>query len=504
MMGTSRQMSRRRLVRLGLVAAAGASGAAVLAACGETQIVEIERVVTKTVVEIVTKEVPVETVKIVTKEVPVVSEVIREVPVEIIKEVQLAAPEPLFVTFSMIGGVVAERMKHEMELFSEPNPNVKVRFNISGDEIAYKDAAPQLFASGDRPDIAWYWLDGLNYQPIVRAGLLQEVDDLWERENWADVLPADTVSLYTHTDGHKYAVNIDVVLYPFLYWSKEAFAQAGLDDPGRWYESLDELYDVAGELRAAGFEPLTWGGQEGWLAGHEYDALLQRNLTESDHVDLFSNWAPGATPEIRYTDPDVQEVHQTFVENLEHELYATGFLGRNYDDGRGVFTTGKAGIYMDGSWANADAVLYDAIGRDSYDWMLYPRMRPDTDPKILSYAGNALMIPKGGQHLDVTKEIMAWITSKERNGSAAAFGTIPSRIDITIDDEIKGLLGPHVAAMLEEQPTIGTAIGWDGVVPGELAFNAFTFLQEILAGSREPETMGEELEAIAEELRTGE
>ena len=109
-------VSRRRVLKGAAAGMFGAAGAAVLAACGETQVVTkevikevpVETVVTREVV----KEVPVETVvtkevvkevaveKLVTTEVVKQVEVVKEVPVEvekivtkeIIKEVQVEAP----------------------------------------------------------------------------------------------------------------------------------------------------------------------------------------------------------------------------------------------------------------------------------------------------------------------------------------------------------------------------------------------------------------------------
>ena len=63
-------LTRRNLLRGASAGLFGAAGAAVLAACGEAQVVE--RIVTHEV----TKEVPVETV--------VIEEVVKEVPVEIV------------------------------------------------------------------------------------------------------------------------------------------------------------------------------------------------------------------------------------------------------------------------------------------------------------------------------------------------------------------------------------------------------------------------------------
>ena len=97
---SQKAMTRRHLLRGAALGAFGAAGAAVLAACGETQVVtkevikevQVETVVTKEVI----KEVPVE--KIVTQE------VIKEVPVErlvtteVVKEVDVVREVEKIVT----------------------------------------------------------------------------------------------------------------------------------------------------------------------------------------------------------------------------------------------------------------------------------------------------------------------------------------------------------------------------------------------------------------------
>lgn len=78
---SSGRLSRRRLLRIGTVGVLGSTAAAALAACGETQVVTVEKVVTQTQI----KEVPVE--KIVTQTVVKEVQVDKVVPQTVIKEV---------------------------------------------------------------------------------------------------------------------------------------------------------------------------------------------------------------------------------------------------------------------------------------------------------------------------------------------------------------------------------------------------------------------------------
>ena len=78
---SSGPLSRRRLLRIGTVGVLGSTAAAALAACGESQVVTVEKVVTQTQI----KEVPVE--KIVTQTVVKEVQVDKVVPQTVIKEV---------------------------------------------------------------------------------------------------------------------------------------------------------------------------------------------------------------------------------------------------------------------------------------------------------------------------------------------------------------------------------------------------------------------------------
>ena len=95
-------ISRRRLLRIGSVGGVAGAVAAVLAACGETKVVE--KIVTQQVEKIVTKEVPVE--KVVTKEVPVEKVVTKEVEKVVTKQVEKVV-EKIVETTVTVGGTLA-------------------------------------------------------------------------------------------------------------------------------------------------------------------------------------------------------------------------------------------------------------------------------------------------------------------------------------------------------------------------------------------------------------
>ena len=154
-------VTRRKVIRALGVGSLGAS-AAILAACGETQVVTVEK--------IVEKEVPVE--REVIKEVPVqqivTKEVIKEVPVEVQKVVevervvtrevmvevapQAMATEPIQFMNYWAAGTRWETMKAGLEEFDKQFPNVKYDL-IPIPPGFYRDKVNIMFAAGTIGDV---------------------------------------------------------------------------------------------------------------------------------------------------------------------------------------------------------------------------------------------------------------------------------------------------------------------------------------------------------------
>jgi multiple sugar transport system substrate-binding protein len=174
------------------VAGLGTGAAAVFAACGEAQVVTVEKIVTKEVPveKIVIKEVPVEKVvtQVVTKEVPVekvVTQVVtKEVPVEVIKEVQVdvvrevpAQGQVAKIEFATdhVSGPRGKAMQWAIQRFEALRPDIAVRM-IPQDPSFYEKVAAQ-FVAGALPDVGL--LSGAFFQTFVdiEGGWLK-IDDL--------------------------------------------------------------------------------------------------------------------------------------------------------------------------------------------------------------------------------------------------------------------------------------------------------------------------------------
>lgn len=418
---------------------------------------------------------------------------------------QPAAPEKQTIRVTVIPGPAGEMVKFCAENFMKKNPDIEVQVDIAGGaETEYKPNFPQIAVSADRPDAAWYWVDGRQYQDLVEAGALEPLDDIWESEGLTEAYPEATITKYTSPDGHRYAVNTDVVWYPLVYYNKAIFEEVGVEPPanGLYYESLEEWYSVIDKIRAAGYEPVTVGGKEGWRIGHAHDTLLQRMIPQELLDDFYNNWRPGWEPKVHYSGPEWRAVDEMLKEWYDRGVFAEGDLGRNYAEGRALFVQGKAAMYQDGSWAVG--ILRDEAPDIDFGWMLYPQVDPNIKPKFLLYAGNGLMVPKAKtlESGAAAKKFVAFCVSLEQQSALAenqSLGFVPARKDVPA--ESMQSLDPMVLEMWNRLLEVGTSTGWDDPVPADMAERSFILFQEMLTGVREPATVGEELEKLAERHR---
>jgi ABC-type glycerol-3-phosphate transport system substrate-binding protein len=128
---------------------------------------------------------------------------------------EVAAAAKKVVVMTVIPGPAGTAIQGNAEAFMKERPDVEIKVNVAGGaETEYKPNFPPIAVSVDRPDLAWYWVDGRQYQDLVAAGALEALADLYIREGWDKALPEAVLTKYLSPDGHRYAVAQDVVVYP--------------------------------------------------------------------------------------------------------------------------------------------------------------------------------------------------------------------------------------------------------------------------------------------------
>ena len=195
---------------------------------------------------------------------------------------------------------------------------------------------------GGKPPTAAQFNTSRQFVDIIEEGLLNDVDDAARRGAWESTLPQPIVDVIK-VHGHWYAVPVNVHMQTWLWYSKPAFARAGI---ARAPQSVDELFAALDKLKAAGLVPLAHGGQA-WqdsilfslmLSNLGGRALYLRVLRDRDQAAIRSD--------------DFRRVLLAY--KRLHGYVDPAAPGRNWNDATAMVIQGRAGIQVMGDWAKGE------------------------------------------------------------------------------------------------------------------------------------------------------
>ncbi|WP_214323054.1 ABC transporter substrate-binding protein [Nonomuraea sediminis] len=210
-----------------------------------------------------------------------------------------------------------------------PGVTVKKLVAPSTNRDAY---AKQLQASGQFPDL----LASITPSTFVQAGLLKPYDQSWVDANF--LLPQGNAY-----KGKVYIPPTNSQIIPMVFYNKTLFAKAGISAPPKtWADFLD----VCGKLKAAGITPIELGGGDPFAASMPLVGILSADVLGKDPNWLQERYAG----KVRFTDANVQAAVGKYRTLAKHGYFEDGALGVKYADSITNFTSGKAAMYMMGSW----------------------------------------------------------------------------------------------------------------------------------------------------------
>jgi glucose/mannose transport system substrate-binding protein len=211
---------------------------------------------------------------------------------------------------------------------------------VAGGEAARASAINRIV--GGNPSTAAQFNTSQQFHDIIDQGLLNNVDDVAQKNNWDKMLPAPVLNAIK-VKGHYYAVPVNIHMPAWFWYSKAAFAKAGIKDEPK---TVDQLFADLDKLKAAGLVPLALGGQP-WQEKITFDAVLA-NVGGSDlYLKIYRD-----RDEKAVNSPAFKNVLATF--KRLHNYVDAGSPGRNWNDATSMVISGKAGVQIMGDWAKGE------------------------------------------------------------------------------------------------------------------------------------------------------
>ncbi|HOA27566.1 MAG TPA: extracellular solute-binding protein [Arachnia sp.] len=245
--------------------------------------------------------------------------------------------------------------------FNESNEfNVEMRIETYENE-QYKTKLASLMASNSQPDVFFTWSSGY-LKPFVAGNKVLDLTPF---------LDADAEWKGRFNDGVFGPVTFDDKIYAVphgaavavMYYNAKVFADQGLEVP----TTYAEFVDVVTKLKAAGITPLSAPVKDAWIAGQ----LLQQIGNAEAGIALFDETVALTA---KWNDPRYVTAGEKLKEPQTLGAFPDGYLGMSNDEGRDLFTSGKAAMYYMGSWDMS--VLSDSAVAGDIDVFNIPPVNP--------------------------------------------------------------------------------------------------------------------------------
>jgi len=303
--------------------------------------------------------------------------------------------------------------------FEEKYPDVTVK-HVDQPFENYTALYKAAFVAQEGPDVMNFpggasgvltYTQGLEpLNQLMPAGFEEELS------GWEAVTPGFS------REGEHYGVPIDENGFIF-YYNKKLFEKAGLPrqfQPQTW----KEVQEAGEKLQAAGIQPFTGGGKEGYENSSWFSAAWQTMNTEKNSVELGEG-------EIPYTDEIVTRAFEPQSVMQAAGLYPSEYFSTPlYPDGAASFGEEKGAISL-GQWATASyyGEYAPKLGAANVGFFFPPGSKYiGTEPNWV------WSIPKFARNKAAAWAYIEFLASQEGMQMLADLnpGEIPNREDVTL------------------------------------------------------------------------
>ncbi|WP_429316218.1 ABC transporter substrate-binding protein [Paraburkholderia sp. GAS448] len=290
--------------------------------------------------------------------------------------------------------------------FKKAHPDIDVKVSFV-DEEAYKVQLPG-WLSTVAPDVV-NWHDGERMAYYARRGLLEDLTNDWNRDNWNGMY-ASTKEASSYK-GKQYAA--PTVYYAWgMFYRKDLFEKAGItSEPKTW----DEFLEASKKLKAAGITPVAVAGRDAWTLAGWFDYLDLRINGNAFHQKLMAG-------EVPYTDPRVKKVYTTWKQLIDDKVFIDNSLSYDLDAAQPFLFQGKAAMMLMGTFITGG---FPADVKPKMGFFQFPIIDPKV-PTAEDGPVESLHIPSKAKNKADAHTFLAFMETPEISAKLAqGLGSLP-------------------------------------------------------------------------------
>jgi multiple sugar transport system substrate-binding protein len=271
---------------------------------------------------------------------------------------------------------------------AEQQTGVKISVNTVDHNTFQNNISSYL--QGTPNDLAT-WFAGYRLQFFAAQGLLDPIDDVWDKIGGTFNDAAKNLS--KGVDGKYYLVPI--YNYPWVvFYNKSVFASKGYQIPKTW----DEFVALCKQMQKDNLIPLAFAEKDGWPALGMFDIINLRINGYDYHMQLMQHKVP-------WTDKGVTAVFDQWRQLMPY--LQKGANGRIWQDAAKTLENKKAGMMFQGS--NQVAANYSSANLGDLDFFPFPVINQQYGQDYMDAPTDGFILPKKGKNKDAAKAVLEYI-----------------------------------------------------------------------------------------------
>lgn len=359
----------------------------------------------------------------------------------------------------------------------------------------YKSALQTTVGSPDGPDIFYNWGGG-NLKGYVDAGQVADLTGALDaRPEVKDAFIPQVLETGT-IDGKVHGIPMQGVQPLSFFYNKDVFAQAGITEfPTTWQGFLETI----DKLKAAGVQPIALAGAQPWTEMMYPEYLLDR-IGGPEKFRAIAAGEPGA-----WQDPAVIQTMTMVQDLVDRGAFGTNFTAVDYDNqaSQALLTSGRAGMELMGSWqvTSLNDNFPDFLEQGKLGWAPFPAVEGGAgDPRnVIGNPSNYYSVSAGSSDpAAATEFLMTQMTNPDYVQGMLEKGQVPALNGI--EDQVRST-GPFAAFntytydQTQAAPTFVQS--WDQALPAAEAQTMLTNLSKVFTKELSPQQFADAMETAS-------
>ena len=360
---------------------------------------------------------------------------------------------------------IFEEVVHNYEM---AHPNVKVSFEGLDQTIHREQKLKSEMVTGAPPDM-FVLFGGAEIEPYVRSNRLIDLTDFVKENGLMEQFK--DLHLWTF-DKHIYGLPLEGNVEP-LYFNKTLFSKLGIKIP----ETVDELDEAILKLKAGGYIPFALGNEDRWPAGIFAHYLMDRYAGSELIQKLVTGEDEASFQNVYYL-----EAFKHLDRWIGEGAFSPASNDLSTENAVGLFTSGKAGMYLNGNW---DINLFSGAAaptgfQNEVGVIPFPALRPGEEASIAGgyTMGLGLSSSLTGSKREAALDLMKAFYTQEIQTRLVYEGLRIPSMRISYDPDKTDPVFTQVMQLMEDNPQ--SFVPYDNVLSPEVKKTFLNAIEEMI------------------------